>query len=535
MLENVKNAVKEINAAIEDNVTVVLQKGVYDVYPSDTSLRSFKITNSLPQYQCDEFGVTYDKHPAIIIEGRKNVTIDGNGSKLICHGKMLPIYVYGSENITVKNLAVDYADPTVVEMEVLEIGQGYYIFKVHPDSKYRIDENGRITWYGENFEFYDTKHNFGQLYPGTDHIRKLFMGPMKDETARYEDLGDRVLKLTYVNENENPYQLVCGAHLSLRDGIRDECGVLFDNSKDVCLDNCHMIFMHGLGIVSQRCENVTFNKLVCAPEEGSGRKISCFADSSQFSNCRGQIRITDCVFRGTHDDPINVHGTYMKVISSDKNQLLVRFIQPDTTDMNIFRDGDMIEGCDPAYMLKAAEAMVISSEKLNEFDIMLTLDRDASVFQEGYVVENVSACPDVHISGCHSSRVISRGVLCSTRGKVVIENNTFSGFRLVSVLIANDAAWWYESGPVRDVTIRNNRHINCFFSPLYTFKPENTEFVDGEFVHKNITIENNVAEGTEPVAWLWAKSTDNIVMRNNTANFEPLPNELQHCGKVVIE
>lgn len=27
----------------------------------------------------------------------------------------------------------------------------------------------------------------------------------------------------------------------------------------------------------------------------------------------GQVRIADCVFDGPHDDPVNVHGTYLVV------------------------------------------------------------------------------------------------------------------------------------------------------------------------------------------------------------------------------
>ena len=71
--------------------------------------------------------------------------------------------------------------------------------------------------------------------------------------------------------------------------------------------------------------------------------------------------------------------------------------------------------------------------------------------------------------------------------------------------------------------------------PIFRFQPENKQFREGKYVHKNIFIENNEAFGTEPVAWLWAKSTDNIVMRGNKANFEPLANEFIQCGKVVIE
>ena len=61
------------------------------------------------------------------VDGKKNVVIDSNGSKFICHGKMTPFSTFNSENITFKNMTVDYADPTVVEMEVLEINHVSYV------------------------------------------------------------------------------------------------------------------------------------------------------------------------------------------------------------------------------------------------------------------------------------------------------------------------------------------------------------------------------------------------------------------------
>ena len=102
-LKDIKNAAREINAAIENDTVITLEKGEYHFLREDLTLRNFYITNSLPQYQCDQFGATYDKYIAVLCEGKKNVVIDGGGSKFICHGKMIPFYAYESENVTFKN------------------------------------------------------------------------------------------------------------------------------------------------------------------------------------------------------------------------------------------------------------------------------------------------------------------------------------------------------------------------------------------------------------------------------------------------
>lgn len=533
-LKDIKNAAREINATIENDTVIMLEKGEYHFLREDLTLRNFYITNSLPQYECDKYGVTYDKHIAVLVEGKKNVVIDGGGSKFICHGKMIPFYGFESENVTFKNFTVDYADPTVTEMTVVEKGQGYYICKVHPDSKYKIDENGHLTWCGEGFEFQETAHNCGKYWPDKQIVRRYHPSMMKDTTSRYEELGNGLLKLT-TELGDDPYKLDVGMMVQQRDGIRDECGLLFDYCKNATLEGVNMQFMHGLGLVFQRTDGVTVKNCSCAPDPESGRKCSSFADCCQVSNCRGEIKITDCLFLGAHDDAINVHGTYLKIVKTEGNSIVARYIQPDTIGFNFFEIGDTVEVCDPEFMLCEDRATVVESELLNTFDIKLTFDKSAERFKEGFVIENISASPDVYIAGCTVKLIPTRGFLVSTRGHVLVENNDFFGLCRAAVFVANDAAIWYETGPVEDVTIRNNRIYDQTEMPIFRFQPENKQFREGEFVHKNILIENNEAFGTEPVAWLWAKSTDNIVMRGNKADFEPLANELIECGKVVIE
>ena len=64
----------------------------------------------------------------------------------------------------------------------------------------------------------------------------------------------------------------------------------------------------------------------------------------------------------------------------------------------------------------------------------------------------------------------------TTRKPVVIENNKFDGMGMAGIYISNDAQGWYESGPTKDVIIRNN-----VFSRGTT-----------QTVHSNMTIEDNI-------------------------------------------
>ena len=52
----------------------------------------------------------------------------------------------------------------------------------------------------------------------------------------------------------------------------------------------------------------------------------------------------------------------------------------------------------------------------------------------------------------------ARGILISTAGEVVVENNTFEATTMFGILFEGDATFWHESGPVNNVLIKNN-HI----------------------------------------------------------------------------
>ena len=46
--------------------------------------------------------------------------------------------------------------------------------------------------------------------------------------------------------------------------------------------------------------------------------------------------------------------------------------------------------------------------------------------------------------------------------KVLVEGNTFNRCAAAGILCGGDAKEWFESGPVLNMTIRNNKFIECF-------------------------------------------------------------------------
>jgi len=113
----------------------------------------------------------------------------------------------------------------------------------------------------------------------------------------------------------------------------------------------------------------------------------------------------------------------------------------------------------------------------------------------------------------------------TTRRKVLIEDNTFYKTGMYAILIADDALSWYESGAVRDVTIRRNRFIGCGYNDapddyVIAIAPENRKTVDGAFVHHNIRIEDNEFD-TRGGRLLKARSVDGLTLQHNRVVVHP--------------
>jgi len=81
-----------------------------------------------------------------------------------------------------------------------------------------------------------------------------------------------------------------------------------------------------------------------------------------------------------------------------------------------------------------------------------------------------------------------------------------------AILIENDAKGWYESGPVRDMTISGNRFFFCR-EPVIYFNPQNSEA--NPAVHRNIRITGNAFALNSKVA-IKARSTSSVSIKDNT-------------------
>ncbi len=490
-------------------VKLVFEKGRYDIWPEGSLQREYFISNTSTERECP----SKIKTIALLFENFKDIVIEGNGALFMVHSKMINFAFDHCENIKMQNISFDYERPTMSEMTFDEVGNNMIIASINPSSTYTIIDN-KLQFYGEGWTM---KHNHAILIdPELSAFYYSKYSPLRKSKAT--ELAPFKIKF---EGDFSRSKFKKGQVLTLRDPIRDQVGAFISYSKNVVLKNVQMHYMHGMGIINQFNENVTLDKVIVKPRKETGRKIAAFADCFHFSGCKGQIIIENCETWGGHDDLVNVHGTHLKItkrVSDDK--INVRFMHGQTYGLDAFFKGDTLDFVHAKSLQIYGTSMVKKVEKLSERNIQLTLTTSVPKgFQIGDVIENVTWTPSVIIRNNYFSGTNTRGVLLTTRKKVVIENNTFFRTGMHAILIANDASNWYESGPVRDVTIRGNRFVDCAYNQvpnnyIINIWSENHKMIPDYYVHKNITIENNTFE-TFDTPILRVKSTSGLIFRKN--------------------
>lgn len=509
---------KGTNAA---HITINFAPGVYNFYPDGALKKQFQIsnTNDVPDGM---------KAIALYLNNCRFVDIKGRGAKLVMRGKMIETCLDHSENIILDGLTYDYYRPTVSELTVVNTGDHFADLQIHPESKYSIKDS-LLTFQCEGWQ-----HKPFWLWQVLDTTTgDLQRTDIAVDSIRYAETGTNQVRAWF---KKNP-GFKTGLVYQNRDVTRDCSGIFMQRSKNISLKNIHINFMHGMGVVSQFCQNIRMDHISVRPDPASGRTCAAWADILHFSGCRGNIEISNSYLSGANDDAINIHGTYLRVISTTKpQQVLVRFMHNQTYGFDAFIPGDSIAFIHAETLREYSNNVVVQAQKINAKDFLLTLKKTVPAsINPTDVIENTTWTPQVWIHHDTVARIPTRGILVTSRRKTLIENTVFLHTHMSAISIADDAASWYESGMVKDFVIRHNQFVQCG-EPAIIICPENTRS-DGP-VHQNIVISDNRfdLQGTKALS---AKNTSGIKFNNNTIKADKPFDikkglELKDCADVKV-
>jgi len=509
-----EDAMPAIRAALSDCArknasTLVLPGDTLRIQPGQAFEEYQFISNNDPSL----------KRIAFQLQDVHDFTIDGNGTVLLFSGHISPFNLEHCSNVTVKDLTIDFKRAFVSEGVITAVGKGF--FEVRFPNHYQMAfREGNLVFLDENQETYP----YSSLLE-FDPVRKEVAYHVHDywiwtESSQAEEVGPGRYRFYRKDYGDGTIGNILAFGASTRNNpaftLLDCAGF---NLTDVKLYNCC-----GMGIIAQSSRDIELLRLDVEPTPGSDRVVSISADATHFVNCKGYIRMVDCIFRGQKDDATNVHGWYMavdKVLAPDR--LLLRWRNSGQYGIRFVKPGMTLELVDSqrmeTYALRTVKSVLHLNSEFTEVEFNEPLPEES---KPGDVVAEDDGYPDVLISGCYIGNNRARGLLIGSRGKVVIEKNTFHTPG-TAILFEGDGRYWYEQSGVRDVTIRDNVFDNCMYGSATwgsAVIAVGSGIPDREHsrYHQGIVVENNVFLGFDRrIVNLYC--VDGFTFRGNTIEF----------------
>ncbi|MGI6046922.1 MAG: right-handed parallel beta-helix repeat-containing protein [Petrimonas sp.] len=553
--ENISAIVGELIAELEarqdtSHLTVIFPKGTYHFYEEGTFTKEYYISNH------DQ---TNPKAVAFALENLKNVTIDGQGSEFIFHGRMVPFSILNSQNIMLKNFSIDFEIPAFRQLTILLVNKenGEVEVEISPAGHHRVDEGNKLIAVSEGYE----NPLFVSMGFREDRRLTYQRGDISFDAQKIETIGDDKLKIFGWSQTT---QVTEGERYALRSYHRPTPGIFLSESSDITIENVTLHYAEGMGLLAQMSENIMLDGFnVCLRGEEDPRYYTTQADATHFSACKGVIVSKNGLYEGMADDAINVHGTYLRVIKRvNDNTLQARYMHPQAWGFLWGEPGDSVQFVESEKMELVGDAFVTTIKEIKaidkptefgakEFEITFADALPSEISETGkFGIENLTWTPEVIFSDNTIRNNRARGALFSTPKRVVCENNIFDHTHGTAILLCGDCNGWYETGACKDVAIRNNQFINAltatyqFTSAVISIYPEIPNLKEQQkFFHSGIVIENNMFDMFDRPL-VYAKSTNGLVFRNNVikhnSEFEPFhwnkyPFFFEKVANVTIE
>ncbi len=521
-----KNAtvlVRQLVDRMEDGSTLIFPQGTYHFYPEGAATIFCTITNN-------DNGVKRTPFPII---DKKNIVIDGSGSEFIFHGLMLPFIIDNSQDVTVKNLSIDWEYPFHIEGTVLrnDPAAGTFDVRINEGFHYRVD-GLTLKIVGEGWEVEAGQNmlwdpaTLAPHYNMRAYILRDNKAMFGDPPFTAVDLGDRTVRIKGTSQLLPP-----------PGSIYVDKGMLLENrlapafrlvdSSDLLFTDITVYHAGAIGMIGEFCENVTLRRYDTHVREGGGRYVSTTADATHFSNCKGLVLIEDGVYRHMLDDATNIHGAFLRTVRAEGRVLYGDPVHHHRVGSGFARAGDKIRIYDNERYVPMGEATVLSSEIIHERLYKLVLDRDVSALaKEGFGIENTTWNCDFTFRNNKVYENRARSILISTPGKALVEGNYFSS-QMCAIQVASDMNFWYESGPVNDILIRDNDFGDNGYGGIrggviLNINPEvpAPDAAGGNFVNRNIRFTGNRINCFERMM-VSALSVDGLVFEDNVIGPDP--------------
>jgi hypothetical protein len=532
------NCVDAVQKALEickgkESAILVFPKGRYDFYPT-----------------------TEGRQNGIAIVNQKNLVIDGQGSEFIFHGIMGVCLISRSENITVRNFSVDWDKPFIAQGTIVDTQNDWIDIKFDTEEYPFEITDGKLFFLGENWR--RQVEGYTLLF---DKTTKELVYRTRDNALGGNDLfnqkAEQLAPDTVRFHGKPKFKPESGTFIALWLGRYIQVAFNLERSKDVVLENIDVYHSLSHGVVGFKTENITLRNVDYKTNEKKNRVFSIIADGYHLNTCKGLVKIENCTQVGMGDDFLNLHGMNVMIQKRVDDYTVEVGVTGKTGASYVLDVGDEVWFINGETVQRGETGTIKEIKEIRDNSKLIAKhlvfeQKIPADLKEKDALENKTWTAELEVRGCNIlKKHRARGLLITTPKRAVIEDNYFRSAG-TAILIEGDVNYWYESGAVNDLTIRNNVFEDCFSSGFSgdwghavitvhpSFKPqtENTEAY-----HRNIRIENNTFKSFDyPI--LFARSVRNLIFANNqlsrTTTYEPFAvNQatfwLDGCREVLIE
>jgi len=141
-------AIKDAKGA--DSCIIRFSGGRVDLWPEGAERREYYISNAT-----EDDTLSKKKTIGMLFENLSNITLEGNNTLLVYHGKMMLMAIDHCHNFKVKDLQFDFERPTMSEMTIVSKAKTEVVADVNRDSWYAIEKqnnHNKLIWYGEGWK-----------------------------------------------------------------------------------------------------------------------------------------------------------------------------------------------------------------------------------------------------------------------------------------------------------------------------------------------------------------------------------------------
>ena len=422
----------------------------------------------------------WNNHKNVLFDfsGRDGFSVIGNGTVFMAAGLMGIFDFTNVKNLTIEGIKVDWIEPLFFNAKVEGIINKRITVRALSKTSF-IGGEPIVSF--QNYDIITGRQRGMCVFCGISNLQKEENGLISFTSEDTEGLtvGDGIIARYIYNFAPVIHFYCC---------------------ENINIENVTVNTSAGMGVIAHKCKNLNFRNYKDMP--ANGRIMSTITDATHFISCCGSINFDNCYFEGMGDDAVNVHGFYLTIKEIIGKDTVIAVQSADSQDGIIDMPDEMnhVEFID-GRTLSPFKKGVIKNVCLNGNNNEITI----SFFEElsegvsiGTLIGNTDKTAKLFFKNSKVNNIRGRALLVQTRG-AEIRNNLFENCTGQAIHI-DTANGWMESIGTRDITILENKFIDCGFGITkycdavgVVVETEAEQPTPG--VHRDIAILDNYVQG----------------------------------------